>query len=164
MTIATRCRRLIKPVDYVVAGIIGMLLMSTHWVMLNIAPSVPLGLYRLVQTDAPLRRGDLVKVPAVAFGRPWYVAWIPLLKPVAAVAGETVCVETEGVTVEGQSYGAVYVTHKGKTLPVFWGCHVVGEGEVFVASHAPGSLDGRYFGMTPVHTTRRAVPVLVWRE
>ena len=37
-------------------------------------------------------------------------------------------------------------------------------GEVFLASQAPRSLDGRYFGVTPVATlTAQASPLLTWR-
>jgi type IV secretory pathway protease TraF len=48
-------------------------------------------------------------------------------------------------------------------LPVFWGCHEVEDGEVFVASHAEKSLDGRYFGMTHAEDVLRVVPVWTWR-
>ena len=60
-------------------------------------------------------------------------------------------------------YGAVYQEHKGKPLPVFWGCHVVKEGEVFVASHEDKSIDGRYLGMTRMEDAHKVVPVWTWR-
>jgi type IV secretory pathway protease TraF len=104
-----------------------------------------------------------MRVPAVSFGRSWLSTWLPLLKPVAGIPGDTVCVQPEGVWVHGAPYGAVYQEHKGKPLPVFWGCHVVRAGEVFVASHEPKSLDGRYFGMTRTQDGWLAVPIITWR-
>jgi type IV secretory pathway protease TraF len=156
-------RRYVTWRDGLCAGIILLLLISTHWLAINISPSVPLGFYRIVRTEAPLQRGDLMHIPAVSFGRSWLSTWLPLLKPVAGVPGDAVCVQPEGVWVHGEPYGPVYQEHKGKPLPVFWGCHVVGEGEVFVASHELKSLDGRYFGMTRVADVRRVVPLWTWR-
>jgi type IV secretory pathway protease TraF len=77
--------------------------------------------------------------------------------------GDEVCVHAEGLWVNQQPYGAVHQTWRGQPLPVFWGCHTVGEGEVFVASRVPQSLDGRYVGMTRVAETRLAIPVWTWR-
>ena len=125
-------------------------MVSTHWFTINISSSVPLGLYRFVPIGRRLQRGDLLHVPAVRSAIPGSTAGLPLLKPVAGIPGDLVCVQPEGVWVQGEPYGAVYQEHRGKPLPVFWGCHVVGAGEVFVASHEPRSLDGRYFGMTRV--------------
>jgi len=39
---------------------------------------------------------------------------------------------------------------------------VVQAGEVFVATKMPGSLDGRYLGMTRVSDTTVAVPLWLW--
>ena len=149
--------------DGLVLGCLLAGLVSTHWLIINISPSVPLGVYRYARTGDPLRRGDLIRIPAVPCGRSWLASWLPLLKPVAGMPGDTVCVAPEGLWVQGVFYGVVYATWRGKPLPVFWGCHVVGDGEVFVASHEPKSLDGRYFGLTRVEDARRAVPVWTWR-
>ena len=57
-----------------------------------------------------------------------------------------------------------YLEAEGKPLPQFDGCHVVPEGAVLLASTQPKSLDGRYFGMTPMaELTAQAVPLWVWR-
>ena len=55
------------------------LLVSTHWFTLNISSSVPLGLYYHVPVEGALRRGDMVLVHAVSFGRSWLASWLPLL-------------------------------------------------------------------------------------
>ena len=89
---------------------------------------------------------------------------MPVLKPVAAVADDEVCVQERTLWVAGVSYGPVYAAAQGKVLPQLAGCQVVPEGAVFLASQEPRSLDGRYWGMTPVVTlTARAVPLLTWR-
>lgn len=143
--------------------LVAALLVGTRYGTVNTSASVPLGIYRYVGASHPLQRGDLVQVPAVAFGRSWLASWLPLLKPVAAIPGDEICVTLDGLSVRGMAYGPVYQSHKGKTLPVFWGCHVVGKAEVFVASHEARSLDGRYMGMTPLGAVRKMAPLLTWR-
>jgi conjugative transfer signal peptidase TraF len=133
---------------------------STRWVRLNLSPSVPLGLYRLTPVPPVLTRGMLVLTPVPASVQPWRSRWTPLLKPVAALAGEEVCVHQGELWVAGQGYGPVYGEAHGRPLPQLQGCHVVPEGTVFLASPAPRSLDGRYFGTTPVaDVTAGAVPL-----
>lgn len=156
-------RPILKRADYLFAGIVCTLLVATHWFTINLSPSVPIGLYRFASADVPLQRGDVVQVPAIPFGRPWLHAWWPLLKPVAGVTEDVACVLGGRLDVNGVDFGPVYQEHQGKPLPVFWGCHVVGDGEIFVASHEPKSLDGRYFGMTRVADARRVVPLWTWR-
>jgi conjugative transfer signal peptidase TraF len=135
---------------------------STRWVRLNVSPSVPYGLYRLAAVPTPLTPGTLVVLPVPASMRAWQT--IPLLKPVAAVAGATVCITDNALWIAGTSYGPVYRAAQGKTLPHLEGCATVPDGAVFLATQSSRSLDGRYFGMTPMHTlTARAVPVLTWR-
>ena len=163
-TTQPRTRRWYTWRDLLALSILLALIGSTHWLTFNISPSVPVGLYRFVPIEGLVHRGDLLHLPAVRFGHSWfYRRLIPLLKPVAAVPGEEVCVQPEGLWVQGKPYGVVYTEHRGGPIPVFWGCHVVGVGEVFVASHEDRSLDGRYFGMTRVEDARRVVPLWTWR-
>ena len=35
-------------------------------------------------------------------------AWLPLLKPIAALPGDLVCTSDEGLWIEGKAYGPVY--------------------------------------------------------
>lgn len=146
-------------------GLLGALGLSTRVVRLNVSPSVPLGLYRLAALETPLRVGTLVLLPVPAVVRPWWSSWwIPLLKPVAAVAGDEVCIEQGWLRVAGAWYGPVLTEAHGKPLPQWRGCVVVPEDAVFLATDKPGSLDGRYFGMTRVaDLTAQAVPLLTWR-
>jgi type IV secretory pathway protease TraF len=137
----------------------------TQYLTINVSASVPRGVYWHPTQARPLARGMLVLVPRTTIGRPWWqFPWMLMrpLKPVAGIAGDRVCVQPEGVWVNEEPYGAVHTVWRGRSLPVIWGCHVVQAGEVFVASKVPGSLDGRYLGMTRVSDTTVVVPFWLW--
>jgi type IV secretory pathway protease TraF len=137
---------------------------SIRWVRLNLSPSVPLGVYRLERLTPPLQRGTLVVLSAPASIRPWWRSLASLLKPVAAVAGDEVCGVQGELFVQGKWFGPIYTEADGKPLPHLDGCQVVPEGAVFLASTQPKSLDGRYFGVTPIaDLTAQAIPLWVWR-
>lgn len=105
----------------------------------------------------------MLHAPAVI--HPWWPWYVPLLKPVAGVVGDTVCVVEHRLVVNGADYGVVYQDAHGLRLPqMAEGCMVVPERQVFLASPTPKSLDGRYLGMTPVAAlTAQAVPLWTWR-
>ena len=125
----------------------------------------PLGLYRLTAVPTPLERGTLVLLPVPPALQAWQSRWVPLLKPVAAIAGETVCVLNLSLWVEEQWYGPVLEQAHGKPLLRMEGCVTLAEGEVFVASPAPNSLDGRYFGpIAATALTAQAVPLFTWGD
>jgi type IV secretory pathway protease TraF len=149
----------------VLGGLILAAVVSTRWVRLNLSPSLPYGLYRLAAIRAPLTRGTLVVLPVPRSLRPWHAAWVPLLKPVAGVAGDVVCHRDHTLFVNSVDFGPVYETAHGKPLPhIAAGCVVVPDAHVFLASPAPKSLDGRYVGATPVRTlTAQALPLWTWR-
>ena len=145
-------------------GLVLAAVLSTRWVRLNVSPSVPYGLYRLAPLTRPLARGTLVVLPVPPVVRPWHARWVPLLKPVAAVAGDLVCLWDHGLFVAGQWYGPVWREAAGRPLPQIRGCLRVPEGAVFLASPFPKSLDGRYWGITPVaDLTAQAIPLITWR-
>jgi conjugative transfer signal peptidase TraF len=135
--------------------------------LLNLTPSVPRGLY-LVTPCPTVTRGMLVVVPppasvaALLVARGYLAPQTPLLKPVAALAGDEVCIDDTGVRING-----VWMTHvdtadtSGRPLPSWQGCVTLPEGEVFLLStwHAH-SLDSRYFGPVPVaQLLGKATPV-----
>ena len=139
-------------------------LLSMIWLRVNIEPSVPYGVYRLHAVSEPLTRGTLVLLPVPGNVQRWHSRWVPLLKPIAAVAGDVVCVDDDGLHIGTEAYGRVYTEAGGSRLPHITGCLTVGEGEVFVASQGYRSLDSRYFGSVRVQDlTAWATPVLVWR-
>jgi conjugative transfer signal peptidase TraF len=149
----------------VLGGLVLAAVLSTRGVRVNVSPSVPVGLYRLAPLSVPLERGTLVVLPVPASVQPWHSSWVPLLKPVAGVAGDVVCVQERGLWIDGVLVGLVWRAADGKPWPqVTPGCGVVPEGKVFLASQAPNSLDSRYFGAVPITTlTAQAFPLLTWR-
>jgi type IV secretory pathway protease TraF len=91
---------------------------------------------------------------------------VPLVKHVAALAGQSVC--RNGLTV---SVDAVKVDEarerdsRGRPLPSWQGCRVIAVGEVFLMNaRSADSLDGRYFGPLPAATiVGRAAPLWTHR-
>ncbi|MFT8699396.1 MAG: S26 family signal peptidase [Acetobacter orientalis] len=141
---------------------------APRWVW-NETASVPVGLYRL-QPTVPIRVGDIVAIrlpeheAMLLTTRSYLPFGVPLLKPVAALAGQSVCRIGIHITIDGKPVGdAKTVDHRGRKLPVWQGCHRLEPGQVFVMNVAvPSSLDGRYFGVLSMHTViGRAVPVHV---
>lgn len=133
----------------------------------NASASVPVGLYRL-EPPTHLALGDLVAVappePLAQFitARGYVGPGVPLLKRVTALPGTRVCRTGTTITVHGQVLGAARERDRlGRPLPIWQGCRVVGEGEVFLMNRdAEDSLDGRYFGPLPVSSvTARIVPI-----
>jgi type IV secretory pathway protease TraF len=143
------------------------LLVSMVWVRLNISPSVPYGLYRLRAVPPVLHRGDLVVLPVPASVRPWQSRWLPLLKPVAAIAGDVVCRLEQVLFVNGMFYGLIWQDAQGLPLPQFLDeetCVTITEDELFLASPVRRSLDSRYFGPVLVSAlTAQAIPLWTWR-
>ena len=128
---------------------------AAHYIW-NASESVPIGLYRLQPT------GRLFVTELVAIEPPEPLATIladglylprgiPMLKRVLALPGQMVCRDDLTITVDGTRVGeARERDSRGRPLPVWQGCHVVGEDEVFLMNwQSGGSLDGRYFGSLP---------------
>lgn len=141
---------------------------------LNVTPSYPLGLWRIVTLHRDVAVGDLVFICPpqsadfdLARMRGYLRSglcpgWLsPLIKTVVAVAGQRVEVAT-AVTIDGipLDHSDVHRTDaEGRPLPVFAG-GVVPSGQVFLHSNFAGSYDSRYFGPIPVEgLLGLAVPV-----
>ena len=92
----------------------------------------------------------------------------PLVKPIAAVPGDDVVIDQNGVVVNGQPIpnSAPLADDRGASGRVLRavppGSYVVMQDSVWVVSgHDPRSYDSRYWGPLPVNAiTGRAVPVL----
>ena len=133
----------------------------------NASESVPIGLYRLQPTDQ-LFVTELVAIeppePFATFlsdGR-FLPRGILMLKRVLALPGQTVCREEFRITVDKTEMGVAREhDSRGRPLPVWQGCHVVANGEVFLMNwQSADSLDGRYFGPIPTSAViGRAVPM-----
>lgn len=160
---------MVRPSTSTVCVAVGVLVavLSTCGLRLNVTASVPRGLYRLVRVPPVVDRGMLVTLPVPRSVEPWHSRWLPLLKPVAAVAGDMVCVKDHLLWVAEVGYGLAHVEVPGPPLP--WAveeesCLIVEEGTVFLAAPTGRSMDSRYFGAVPLSTvTAVAHPLLTWR-
>ena len=135
----------------------------------NISASSPRGLYR-VERNAEVRRGDIViaRLPGrfgeLAAKRNYLPHGVPLVKRVAAVAGDRVCASGQAISVDGR----IAARRKrfdalGRPLPTWRGCVDLRSHDHFLLGENPWSFDGRYFGVT--HSSEivgRAV--LIWHE
>jgi conjugative transfer signal peptidase TraF len=139
------------------------------WLVWNATASVPIGLYA-VDAIIDVQTGDLVVVtppePLAGFlaDRGYLPRGVPLLKHVAAVAGQTVCRIGRGVTVDANEMGEARERDgRGRSLPVWQGCRVIATGDVFLMNpQSADSLDGRYFGPLPAASIiGRAIPLWV---
>jgi conjugative transfer signal peptidase TraF len=122
----------------------------------NASGSVPIGLYLLHPTGR-LAVTRLVAVqspePLATFlaDRRYLPRGIPLLKRVLALPGQTVCRDQLAITVDQIEMGAAREHDRsGRPLPIWQGCHVIADGEVFLMNwRSADSFDGRYFGALP---------------
>ncbi|MBS0967231.1 S26 family signal peptidase [Acetobacter okinawensis] len=135
----------------------------------NSTASVPVGLYR-VWPGSTLHVGDMAalrlpdRLALLLSHRGYLPLGVPLLKPVAALPGQTVCRANGSITIDGRPVGDTLANdHRGRPLPVWRGCHRLSPDEIFVMNPAePRSLDGRYFGPLPASRVMgRAIPLWV---
>ncbi|AJD44024.1 conjugative transfer signal peptidase TraF [Rhizobium sp. SEMIA 4085] len=149
----------------VVAGITVLLAMAAFLggYRINLTPSEPLGLWRIVPLDRPAAVDDLVFIcpPETAgmreaLSRGYLRSGLcrsgvaPLIKTIIAVAGQHVEIGA-GVNVDGQvvpASGLALRDGKGRPLSPF-PSGVVPRGQVFLHSPFAGSYDSRYFGPMP---------------
>ncbi|QQO16726.1 S26 family signal peptidase [Bradyrhizobium diazoefficiens] len=138
----------------------------------NASESVPIGLYR-VQPPGKLFVPELLAIqppePLATFLdlNGYLPAGVPMLKRVLALPGQTVCRSGLAVSVDAIEIGEARDRDgRGRPLPKWQGCRVVGEGELFVMNwQSTSSLDGRYFGLLPASSViGRALPVWTWED
>ena len=117
----------------------------------NASASAPIGLYRVV-SGAP-ERGDLVLVQPpksivkLAVERRYLPAGVPLIKRIAAMGGDDVCIFDGAITINGKIV-ARQLEHDraGRSLPSWKGCRELVAGEFFLLNAPEDSFDSRYFG------------------
>ncbi|MDB5402709.1 MAG: traF [Rhodopila sp.] len=147
----------------------------TAWAVglrVNDTTSMPRGLWQVSGVAAPLRRGQIVTVclpdtasSRVAVARGYLDAgtcsggYEPLVKPIAAVAGDLVTVTPQGVNVDGRLVDNTAQRVRdsaGRPLRPFPpGVYPVMPGQVWLLSgHDGRSFDSRYFGPVPVTNVR----------
>jgi conjugative transfer signal peptidase TraF len=134
----------------------------------NASKSVPVGLYRLQPA------GRLVVTELVAVRPPELLAtflhlhgYLPvgvlMLKRVVALPGQMVCRQGYSISVDAVEMGNAKASDgRGRPLPVWQGCRVVGADELFLMNwQSEDSLDGRYFGFLPKSSVI-GKPLPVW--
>jgi conjugative transfer signal peptidase TraF len=136
----------------------------------NRTGSAPQGLYWL--SDEPFTHGRWVVVSARSAEAQWaeeqgFVGrdW-PLLKQIAGVSGDEICRSGVEVSINERAVAqAREVDSRGRALPVWRGCKVLGPDEFFLLTPHPDSLDGRYFGaIERGDLTGVAIPLLISDE
>lgn len=121
----------------------------------NASASAPVGLYRVIH-QRDVARGDLVlaipnhSVAIFAARRGYLPMGVPLVKRVAAVAGDTVCARGNTILIDGiRAAVRLAADREGRPLPRWSGCRMLGRGDVFLLmANVRDSFDGRYFGLT----------------
>ncbi len=120
----------------------------------NASASSPIGLYAVIAADAIGPGERAIAWPPgwarrLADERHYLPRDVPLVKPVAAVAGDRICAVGEAVFVNGRLRARRRrLDGSGRPLPWWTGCITLGEGQLFLLSSNGGSFDGRYFGVT----------------
>ena len=138
----------------------------------NASKSVPIGLYQL-QPASGLAVTELVAVrppePLATFLdlNGYLPIGVPMLKRVLALPGQTVCRKGLTISIDGVDVGdALSRDSRGRPLPAWQGCRVVGADELFLMNwQSEDSLDGRYFGFVPNSSViGRALPLWTRQE
>ncbi|WP_324261631.1 S26 family signal peptidase [Altererythrobacter sp. H2] len=136
-------------------------------VIWNASASAPIGLYRIHPDRDPPTGALVAMAPPEQLSR-WLAArgylpeGVPLLKHVAAKAGQRVCRNGDAVSVDARRVAIARARDgQGRPLPVWQGCRTLRPDELLLLNPAhPDSLDGRYFGPLPASAViGRATPL-----
>lgn len=120
----------------------------------NASASAPTGLYHVMPGVMP-DTGDMViaRVPGayrqLAAERHYLPVNVPLVKHVAASAGQQVCAIGDRIFIDGRWASERRATDgRGRPMPTWHGCVRLRAGQIFLLMPDPASFDGRYFGVT----------------
>ena len=127
---------------------------------------MPIGLYAIHAVGA--LRAIKPPEPLASFlaDRGYLPHSVPLMKHVAALAGQSVCRNGLTVSVDSVTVGeARERDSRSRPLPSWQGCRVIAVDEVFLMNaRSADSLDGRYFGPLPAASiVGRAAPLWTHR-
>jgi conjugative transfer signal peptidase TraF len=142
---------------------------------LNHSDSMPRGIWRESGAAGVYKTGDVVLAcPSLTDRQKVYFGpghcpsrMEPMLKPVAAVAGDMVEVSADGILVNGapvKNSLPMRVDGAGRRLEAYpTGIYAVTEKQVWLLAPLPHSFDSRYLGpISTAYIKGRARPVLVW--
>lgn len=135
-------------------------------ILINETPSEPQGLY--VRHREPIRRGTIVAflAPPAAFPyadrRASYLRTVPIIKAVAAIAGDHVCTEGDALIIDGVRRASIRSHDSGGALLPRWiACRDLRPGELFVYSdRVSNSFDSRYYGPVSVARVQTYRPLI----
>lgn len=120
----------------------------------NASASAPIGLYA-VSPGASASLGEMViaRVPEpyrrLAATRRYLPMNVPLVKRVAAIAGDDVCALDQDIFINGRWIAErLMIDGAGRAMPMWSGCIRLRGEQRFLLMDAPASFDGRYFGVT----------------
>ena len=142
---------------------------ATPFLVYNASASAPVGFYR--RADGAPARGDFVlaRLPApvahFAARRRYLPRSVPLVKRVAAVAGDHVCEQSGVVRINGRGVTVALKRDGARRILTAWdGCRTLAPDEVFLLMpRVRDSFDGRYFGPLPrTDIIERLVPLWTW--
>jgi conjugative transfer signal peptidase TraF len=131
--------------------------LSSYFVI-QLSDSLPQGLYIKKSVPETISLGQLVlieipsDIKAMMINRQWIPSHVKyyLMKPVAAIAGDHIKVDSQGVFVNKKFKGTIQKRdQQGHKLPKFHYNGLLKENLYFVMASARNSFDSRYFG--PVH-------------
>ncbi len=136
----------------------------------NPTTSAPPGWYWVARAgDLKVGQYVLTRLPleaaTLADERGYLPKSVPLLKRIAAVPEQRVCLSGNRVFIDGR-LAAVTLAHdrRGRNLDAWRQCRALKTGELFLLSDTnPGSFDSRYFG--PIHVRSvigQAFPLWTW--
>lgn len=139
-------------------------------VVYNASASAPLGFYGVAWVTR-IARGDLVLAVSpesarlLAAERDYLPPTVPLVKRVAALAGDFVCADSGVVVIDNRVVAdQLAIDREGRPLPAWNGCRALAADEVFLLmAGVPDSFDSRYFGPVPrTAVIGRLVPLWTW--
>lgn len=144
----------------------------TPRVIYNASASAPLGLYWAHGRDG-LERGEFVlanlpkPVRQLANDRGYLPVGVPLIKRVAAVPGDHICIIGRAVLIDAKLVARRQNRDsQHRLVPAWHGCRRLTAGEIFLLmSDVPDSFDGRYFGPSRItEVIGRLTPIWTWRK
>jgi conjugative transfer signal peptidase TraF len=136
----------------------------------NGSASAPIGFYSISRSEH-ISLGDLVlaNLPdaarRLAAERNYLPAGVPVVKHVAALAGDFVCANSGIVVINNRAAADILlIDRQGRPLPAWNGCRALAEGEVFLLNEGVrASFDGRYFGpIGGAAIVGKLVPLWTW--
>jgi len=120
----------------------GLHILSKIYVI-NVTPSIPLGIYKLEKFDGVLKKGDLVVYEVddkyknlTSIKRTMFKS----VKPVAAFYEDKVEIKDNRIYVNGEDYGEIFSEVSSNFN------EKMKEDEVLTLSKVRGTFDGRYYG------------------